>query len=33
MPELRMAYGYPIARRCIIADLYLIYRFKKAKWF
>ena len=34
MPELRMAYGYPIALALMVgADLYLVYRFKKAKWF
>ena len=34
MPELRMAYGYPLALASMIAvDLYLIYRFRKAKWF
>ncbi len=34
MPELRMAWGYPAAlASMVIVDLYLVYRFKKAKWF
>ena len=34
MPELRMFWGYPIALALMVgADLYLVYRFKKAKWF
>jgi magnesium transporter len=34
MPELRMTYGYPLAlASMVIADLYLVYRFKKAQWF
>ena len=34
MPELRSVYGYPIALGAMVAiDGYLIYRFKKAKWF
>lgn len=33
MPELRWAYGYPAAvASMVIIDLYLIYRFRKAKW-
>jgi magnesium transporter len=33
MPELQWAYGYPAAvASMIVIDLYLIYRFKKAKW-
>ena len=34
MPELRWAWGYPAALASMIGvDLYLAYRFKKAKWF
>jgi magnesium transporter len=34
MPELRMPYGYPLALASMAAiDGYLIYRFRKAKWF
>ena len=34
MPELRMAYGYPLAlASMVIVDLYLAYRFRKAGWF
>jgi magnesium transporter len=34
MPELRWAWGYPAALASMVAaDLYLVYRFKKAKWF
>jgi magnesium transporter len=34
MPELRFAWGYPLAlASMVIVDLYLAYRFKKAKWF
>ena len=34
MPELRFAYGYPFAlASMVIVDLYLVYRFKKARWF
>jgi magnesium transporter len=33
MPELRWSYGYPGALATMVAiDLYLIYRFRKAKW-
>lgn len=33
MPELKMSYGYPGAlASMLIIDLYLVYRFKKAKW-
>ena len=33
MPELRMSYGYPAALASMaLIDLYLVYRFKKAKW-
>ena len=33
MPELRWSYGYPAAvATMIVIDLYLVYRFKKAKW-
>ena len=33
MPELRWAYGYPSAIGVmLLIDLYLVYRFKKAKW-
>ena len=33
MPELRWAYGYPAAvASMVLIDLYLVYRFKKAKW-
>ena len=33
MPELRWAYGYPSAIAVMaLIDLYLVYRFKKAKW-
>ena len=34
MPELRMFWGYPVALALMVgADLYLVYRFRKAKWF
>lgn len=34
MPELRMPFGYPLALGSMVAiDAYLVYRFKKAKWF
>jgi magnesium transporter len=34
MPELRLAYGYPLALASMaIVDAYLVYRFKKARWF
>ena len=34
MPELRMSYGYPLAlASMVIVDVYLIFRFKRAKWF
>ncbi len=34
MPELRLPFGYPLAlASMVIVDLYLAYRFKKAKWF
>jgi magnesium transporter len=34
MPELRMTWGYPLVlASMVIVDLYLVYRFKKAKWF
>jgi magnesium transporter len=33
MPELRWAYGYPAAvLSMVLIDIYLVYRFKKAKW-
>lgn len=33
MPELRWAYGYPVTLASMFAiDLYLVYRFRKAKW-
>lgn len=33
MPELRWTYGYPAAlASMLLIDLYLVYRFKKAKW-
>jgi magnesium transporter len=33
MPELQWAYGYPAALAAmVLIDLYLVYRFKKAKW-
>lgn len=33
MPELSWAYGYPVAVASMVAiDLYLVYRFRKAKW-
>jgi magnesium transporter len=33
MPELGWAYGYPLAlASMVIIDVYLVYRFKKAKW-
>jgi magnesium transporter len=33
MPELRWAYGYPAAlATMVLIDVYLVYRFKKAKW-
>ena len=34
MPELRMKWGYPLVLAfMVIVDLYLVYRFRKAKWF
>jgi magnesium transporter len=34
MPELHYRYGYPIALGAMaLIDGYLIYRFRKAKWF
>jgi magnesium transporter len=34
MPELRFAWGYPLAlASMVIVDLYLVYRFRKARWF
>ena len=34
MPELRFAWGYPLAlASMVLADGYLVYRFRKAKWF
>jgi magnesium transporter len=34
MPELRWAWGYPAALAAMVGvDLYLVYRFRKAKWF
>jgi magnesium transporter len=34
MPELRMPFGYPLAlASMVIVDLYLIYRFRRARWF
>jgi magnesium transporter len=33
MPELQWVYGYPAALgTMLVIDLYLVYRFKKAKW-
>ena len=33
MPELRWAYGYPVALAVMaVIDIYLVFRFKKAKW-
>ncbi len=33
MPELQWAYGYPAAvATMVLIDIYLVYRFKKAKW-
>ena len=33
MPELQWAYGYPAAlASMVVIDLYLVYRFRKAKW-
>ena len=33
MPELRWAYGYPAAlATMVLIDVYLVYRFRKAKW-
>jgi magnesium transporter len=33
MPELQWAYGYPAAvASMVLIDIYLVYRFKKAKW-
>ena len=33
MPELGWAYGYPLAlASMVLIDLYLVYRFRKAKW-
>ncbi len=34
MPELRFRWGYPLAlASMVIVDLYLVYRFRKARWF
>ena len=34
MPELRLTWGYPLALgSMVVADLYLVYRFRKANWF
>jgi magnesium transporter len=34
MPELRSVWGYPIAIAVMVAiDVYMAYRFRKAKWF
>ena len=34
MPELRFRWGYPLAlASMVIVDLYLAYRFRKARWF
>ena len=33
MPELKWAFGYPLAVGLMVAiDVYLFYRFRKAKW-
>ena len=33
MPELDATYGYPVAVGVMaVLDLYLVYRFRKAKW-
>ena len=33
MPELSFVYGYPSALAAMaLIDLYLVYRFRKAKW-
>ena len=33
MPELQWRWGYPVALAAmVLADIYLVYRFKKAKW-
>ena len=33
MPELSWQYGYPVSiGSMVLIDLYLVYRFKKAKW-
>ena len=33
MPELQWQYGYPAVVGLMVAiDVYLVYRFKKAKW-
>jgi magnesium transporter len=33
MPELKWQYGYPVTLAAMVAiDLYLVYRFRKAKW-
>ena len=33
MPELRWAYGYPVTLAVMVAiDIYLVFRFRKAKW-
>jgi magnesium transporter len=33
MPELGWAWGYPVALLAMIGiDLYLVYRFRQAKW-
>ena len=33
MPELKWVYGYPVAlTTMVLIDLYLVYRFRKAKW-
>ena len=34
MPELGWRWGYPLAvGSMVLIDLYLVYRFRKAKWF
>ena len=33
MPELKWQYGYPVTLAAMVAiDMYLVYRFRKAKW-
>jgi magnesium transporter len=33
MPELRWRWGYPVALATMVAiDVYLVYRFRKARW-